>query len=84
MLSRGRRLQISAEEQRIAKACAWLTRHNKQASLRDFVTFKVAGCKTRKEARQLFQELAFLGHGTITTTEPEKGGPKSYHFTLKP
>jgi hypothetical protein len=77
------RLQTSAEEQRIAKACAWLTQHNNKASLRDFVTYKVAGCKTRKEAWQLLQALEFLGHGSITTTTPVTGGPKSHCFTLK-
>jgi hypothetical protein len=78
-----KRLQISAEEKRINQALAWLKRHGDTATLRDFVTYKVAGCKTSTAARRLFQELEILGHGAITATTPANGGPTSYVFCLK-
>jgi hypothetical protein len=77
------RIQISTEEKRIDQACAWLKGHNGTATLRDFVTYKVAGCKTSTVARRLFQELEILGRGTITPTTPANGGPTSYVFHLK-
>ena len=76
------RLHTSPQEQRITKARAWLVKHSGMASLRDFVTYKVAGCKTSDEARWLFQEMTHLGHGTVTTKKPKGGGPVSYKFKL--
>jgi len=76
------RLQTSLQEKRIALARTWLAKRGGTGSLRDFVTYKVAGCKTSNEARWLFQELSRLGYGTITSSTPSTGGPTSHVFTL--
>lgn len=67
----------SDEEKLIARAIQWLENQGGSATVRQFVTGKVAGCKTRKQADELLYQLQIKKIITRERHIPERGGQPS-------
>lgn len=50
--------------------------------MREFVTYKIAGCKNAENAGVLFKEMYDRGHGTIEIESPKHGGRETRRFRL--
>jgi len=68
------RLQATPEEQHVAKALDWLRRHQGTATVREFVTAKVAGVRDAPGAEALFSALEARGYARVEETHPSRGG----------
>jgi len=66
----------------VADALDWIRKRGGKASVRDFVTNKVAGCTTHLAAEKFFVELRDMGYGTIGWTTPKRGGRTTMSFHL--
>jgi hypothetical protein len=76
-------LQSSQDEKRLKRAGEWIKgRDDQQASVRDIVTYRVAGCKKNEHAEALFKEMHAAGMGRIIFSTPERGGRSRMLFRL--
>ena len=75
-------LHSTQQDKELARAIKFLKEHDGSASVRDFVTCKVAGCQTKRNAEELFRKLEEAGWGKIDTVTPSKGGRPSVVFRL--
>ena len=77
------RLRATEDDRKVAKLVAWIRREGGSATVRDVVSFKVAGCKKASEAKALFLEMEERGYGSIEEVTPPQGGRKSVLFKLR-
>ena len=76
------RLTTTPEDQRVATAVSWIREHGGKTTIRDVITYKVAGCKNKSDAEALAQELNKRGLAVISEVTPAGGGPKSVSIRL--
>lgn len=72
----------SPADKRIEEAVEWIRRHGGVVKRRDFVTYKIAGCKKNSDVDALFEELKDYGYGTVVKESPPKGGRPVVIFKL--
>jgi hypothetical protein len=75
------RLHVTEDDKRVSAGLRWIRGHGNSATLREFVTYRVAGCKKRVDAEILFHEFEDRGYGRIEVVTPANGG-KSVVFRL--
>ncbi len=84
--SQGRKVYASLhstyEDKQLARAIEFLRKRGGSASVREFVTAKVAGSQTSRDAQELFDKLEDAGWGAINSVTPPKGGRPSTIFRL--
>ena len=74
------RLRATEDDKKMAKLVAWIRSRGGSATVRDVVSFRVAGCEKASEAKELFHEMEERGYGSIEEVTPPKGGQTSIFF----
>jgi len=59
------RLKATPEDKKVQSAVEWIRKRGGTSSVRDFVTYRVAGIKTSKEAKNLFSDIQDRGFGKV-------------------
>jgi hypothetical protein len=76
-------LQASPTDKRASEALAWIKKQpGAEASAREFLTYKVAGCRDRDQAVALFELLEKQGWGRMEKRQPPTGGKARIMFRL--
>jgi len=75
-------LNSTKEDKKVEEAVAWIRTHGGSATIREFVTNRVAGCRKADEAELLFKEMRDRGRGKIEFERPEHGGHETQRFRL--
>lgn len=77
------RLCFTPEDKRVTDAVTWIRRQGGSTTLRNLVTYRVAGCTNRREGEALLNELEERGYGKIVRSTPQSGGRQTIHFHLR-
>lgn len=71
------RLHVTREDKQAELALKWIQKQGGKVTVRDLVTYRVAGIKTKTEAKNLLEDLEERGYGKV-----EEGEKRRIIFTL--
>jgi uncharacterized protein DUF3987 len=76
-------LNADPQEMRILKAIAFIRKQrDRSATVRDFVTGKIAGCRTAGDVEALFWHMELENYGHVEQPESDHGGRPTIIFRL--